>query len=176
MLMNIHEIDMERRRLGLSQLELARRAGVRASVYYRAASGKTRPRAATLAAWEKALGKARPPRPASSLDDLIRATYRGWAAHFAGKLGVEVEAALNSDPSLRANASPAWAAAARVRELAVYCTVTELDLNGAKVARAIGVTRAAVSLMLRRVEDIRDDRATSEMIEAAARLISGREG
>lgn len=154
--------------------ELCRRAKIAYSTYFRASTSGKRPRSRTLKRWQDALNARTTTRPRPDEPVLILSTFRGWAAHFAGKLGVDPATALASDPGLRANSDPAWRKAAQVRELAAYCTVTELDLGAARVARAIGVTRAAVSLMLRRVEDQRDDPTVEEMVEAAARLISGR--
>lgn len=175
--MDFSEIEAARVRGRISCRGLAQSAGVVVDVYYRARAGKTRPTKRTLGRLEKALGGAPRRRSVGTRNVepmLILSTFRGWAAHFAGKLGVDPATALASDPGLRANSDPAWRLAAQVRELAAYCTVTELDLGAARVARAIGVTRAAVSLMLRRVEDQRDDPTVEEMVEAAARLISGR--
>ncbi|MBV1706287.1 MAG: hypothetical protein KGQ37_03680 [Hyphomicrobiales bacterium] len=105
---------------------------------------------------------------------IIGAVFRGYAAHFAALAGLDAGAALASDPGRRANASPEWRAAALVRAQALYCTVTELNVNGARVARAIGMTRQAVSQALRRIEDMRDDAAFDAALDAAAALISGR--
>ena len=174
--MTFPEIDAARRRAKLSARELCARAGVHCYVYYRARLGQTRPRASTLARLRTGLERGAPKlSKRNDADAVIRATFRGWCAYFAVRLGIDVAKTLGSDPKLRANASLEWRQAARARELSVYCTVTELDLPGARVARAIGVTRAAVSLMLRRVEDTRDDPAIEAMVEEAARLMSGRE-
>jgi transcriptional regulator with XRE-family HTH domain len=173
--MTFQEIEALRRRGGLTVNELCRRACVWPSTYRRSLARTHAPHGRTLARLEAALGqRGRPKRPSSDNSELVLSAYRGWAAHFASLLRIDVGRALASDPGLRANASAEWRQAAQVRELAVYCVVTELNLGGAKVARAIGVTRAAVSLMLRRVEDARDDPTLSEMIEQAAALISGR--
>jgi transcriptional regulator with XRE-family HTH domain len=173
--MTFQEIDARRKAKGIPAPVLCERAGIDYSTYHRGMRSTRQPRAATLAKLAAALDRDCLPTPARSTDAaLILATYRGWAAWFAAQTGIDAAGALASDPRLRANASPQWRRAAQVRELAVYCTVTELDLGGARVARAIGVTRAAVSLMLRRVEDARDDPSVDAMVEAAARLISGR--
>ncbi len=174
--MTFDQIEDARIRLGWSQRTLALRAGTKPDVYYRAARGKVVPRARTLRRWAMAL--ALPEPSARAVPDmtqaLILATFRGFAAHFAALHGLDAATALASDPGLRANASASWRDAARVRELAVYCTVTELNLSGSKVAAAIGLTKQAVSLMLRRVEDLRDQPVWDAQIAAAAALISGR--
>lgn len=174
--MTFEEIDAQRRRIGVSVPELCRRAKVNYSTWWRATTGRKSPRPSTLVRLRRGLNAPASPRRPRDNATLILTTFRGYAAHFAILLGADPAIALASEPGKRSNASPAWRLAAEVRELAVYCTVVELDLRGAPVARAIGVTKAAVSQMLRRVEDDRSDPKVDAMVEAAGRLISGRIG
>jgi hypothetical protein len=146
-------------------------AGIALTTYNRARRGRI-PRARTLKALENALrGKVRVRRP-DRRD--VPLAYNGHVAELCRRLGADAEKVLESDPGQRANSDPAWAAAARIRALAVYCTAIEFDVPAAAVARAIGVTRAAASAMLRRVEDLRDDPEIDALVERAGMLISGR--
>lgn len=113
---------------------------------------------------------------------MIRTVYRGFMLAIAQEFfpGLPADAAaieaLAQDPALSANPNVKWAAAAKARSLAVYCTVIELNLPGAQVARAVGVTRQAVSVMLRRVEDLRDDPAIEALIGRAGEILIGKTG
>lgn len=146
------------------------------STYWRVATGrrhKWQPR--TLQKLAAALQGGRPlPRSRAEACELLAATYRGYAALIARELGADPQKVLDSDPASRATASAEWALAAKVRALAVYCVVIEFAVPAARVAAAIGVTRAAASQMLRRVEDFRDDASVDALVERVGRLISGR--
>lgn len=161
-------------RLGISEYELCRRAHVSRTTLWRIKrGGAKRLNAPTMARLNNILdGKLAPVRAADASH--VAVTYRGWVAHLAPKLGLDAAYVLKIRPAARANFNAQWVKAARVRELAVYCAVTELNISGAAMARAIGLTKQAVSCMLRRVEDSRDDPTVDAMIEDAAKLISGR--
>lgn len=172
--------DIERARVenGIGVLAFCRAAGINYSVWHRAKRRGWQPRGLTLKRMETALlaanrrpskGRAAPVRP-----DLIAALYRAYVVTIAKARGLDPAAVLASDPGLRATLCAAWQQAAEIRAMAVYCTCIELDLQGAQVARALGLTRQAVSLMLRRVEDFRDDPLLDQLIEHSGALISGR--
>lgn len=179
--MTFTEIENLRMRQGVTAHAMCQRAGIAPSVYYRARQrGSVRP--LTGRRWLAVLNGSNIParRREAQNPELIRSVYRGYMLALAHRFfpGLPHEAAaleaLAQAPARKANSDPRWAAASRARELAIYCTVIDLGLPGNRVAGAIGVTRAAVSAMLRRVEDLRgDDPTIDTMIETAARLIAG---
>lgn len=171
------QIESARRGAGMTVHAMCRAAGIGVGHYYRAKSGKLQPTVKTLERWRRAIAgapRARRFEEGAGNKALLRSTYRGYVASLAAELGADAAAVLASDPAQRANSDPVWAQAARVRALAAYCVVVEFDLPAARVAAAIGVTRAAASNMLRRVEAFRDDPAVDEMVERIGRLVSGR--
>ena len=71
---------------------------------------------------------------------------------------------------------PQWRSAARARELALYLVNTIGDVPQREIARAVGLTPAAVCIALARAEGRRDDDAiyTADML-AVTRMVTGRE-
>lgn len=174
-------IDAQRRAAGMTVAGLCRKARVPISTYWRIAKRRNKQwRGATVEKFQVALASstAAPPpgTPKARRDDgsLILSLYRAYAALIAREIGADASSVLASDPSLRATSSPEWQAAARIRALAVYCVSIELSVPAARVAVAIGVTRQAASLMLRRVEDFRDDPEIDALVERVGKLVSGR--
>jgi transcriptional regulator with XRE-family HTH domain len=171
-------IDAKRKAAGFTVAALCRKAQVPISTYWRVAKGrKKRWRDATVEKFQAALvGQSCPgraPEPTAPPDHLA-SIYRAYVAILSPELGADPETVLASDPSLRATSSPQWREAARVRAIAVYCVSIELAVPAARVAAAIGVTRAAASAMLRRVEDFRDDPEIDALVERVGKLVSGR--
>ncbi|WFS67095.1 hypothetical protein CFBP4996_07375 [Agrobacterium leguminum] len=62
------------------------------------------------------------------------------------KANVQPGIILSADPSNWATADEQWMRATRLRRLAIYITVTYLDISQADMARALGVSKATVSL------------------------------
>ncbi|HLJ72123.1 MAG TPA: helix-turn-helix transcriptional regulator, partial [Roseiarcus sp.] len=88
--MTLDQIDARRRAAGLSMSELCRRAGINTSTYQRTRQGKggnyrrTLERLAAALENPKALSLSQLRRGSPEKETaLIRATFRGWAAHFA---------------------------------------------------------------------------------------------
>jgi transcriptional regulator with XRE-family HTH domain len=158
-------IEHNRRRQDISSATLCRMAGLPYSTWWRIAKGERTPRPATLQKLQDALdGKAR--RRLVTEGELITEAYRGYLALFAVKLGGDAMMAISADPHHHETSAKngngngnGWAEAARFRAIAVYCVVVGLNINGARVARAIGLSKQAVSLMLHKVEDWRDENA-----------------
>ncbi len=174
-MLNFQSIDQERVANNLSVRAVCKFAGVPITTYWRIATGRARPRPATLWRLQDAIKVARKgDRQAAAPKSLLVGTYRGFLALIAREQGLDPEAVAASQPSLSKVSDPAWLAAARVRALAVYCTHVELGVPGRRVAEAAGMTKQAVSECLKRVEDLRDDPAIDALVERVSRLISGR--
>lgn len=73
---------------------------------------------------------------------------------------------LASDPRRRATADDAWMEAARIRRITIYIACVHLGLRQADVARAAGMSRAAVCGALKDVEDLRGDPHVQTVIGA----------
>jgi hypothetical protein len=168
-------IEAERKRSGLSVRQLCLRAKIHQTTYWRVKTGREpRFKAHTIGKLRKALSGKPVPQVSGLAPETLLTAYRAYCALAAPEFGADPRKVLDADPSLRANASPEWALAARVRAVAVYCVVVEFGVAAARVAAAIGLTRQAVSQMVRRVEELRGDE-DQDFIERIGRLVSGRE-
>ncbi len=98
---------------------------------------------------------------------LVRSVYRVHLAQLAERLGLDPGRCLASSPGVcgdgRYSAMP--------RRLAVYMTVVGIDVRPARLAEALGVSRAAITKMLHRVEDMRDDPRIDRMLEEYERVM-----
>jgi hypothetical protein len=168
-------IDAKRRELKLSVSALCRRACVPVTTYWRVATGRKRkwwPQ--TYRRFETALRGKQVPRCRAEADKMIGDLYRAYVVIFAKELGHAAEV-LFADPQARSNLDAQWRASAYVRSLAVYCVTIELGVTGARVGRAVGLTRAAVSQINRRVQDFRDDPKVDALLERVGSLVSNRD-
>jgi hypothetical protein len=159
---------------GVSVNALCKKLGRAPGPYFRARSGRVKPRQPLLRLWRDAI-EGKPLPKAKAVDKaLIASTYRGFLAAISTEMQLDPKAVAASDPSLSRVSDPFWMAAARARAMAVYCTNIELGVPGTKVAEAAGMTKQAVSECLKRVEDLRDDPATDALVERVSQLLTGR--
>lgn len=71
-----------------------------------------------------------------------------------------------ADPAKRATADSEWMQAAHLRRIAIYIANAHLNIKQADLARAAGLSRAAVCGMLKDMEDLRGDAQVQTMIGA----------
>lgn len=161
----VWQIERRRRQLGLSQSRLATLAGVSASHYYDIAARRSEPRKTTIAKLKVALARhEKGDPPAGPL--LI---YRLCLAVVCQADGVPLAEVLAQDPGRKATFDPVWKRAADLRARALYLAHTYCGLPQAQLATAAGLTSAAVSLAMGRVEDAcePDDDPLFRLIETA---------
>lgn len=94
------------------------------------------------------------------------AGYRLALSIVAAHAGVAVKIILDADPARRATADPAWLEAARVRRLALYVAHIYLGIAQAELARAANMSKAAVSIAMNDVEDLRGEPETERLLAA----------
>lgn len=95
-------------------------------------------------------------------------------AECARALGLDPLDVLATDFTKQTSVNQQWLAAARVRRLAMYVVVTELDVTQAALAAAIGITKQGVGKALRDIEDLRDEQARYDrVIQDVALLLAG---
>ena len=94
------------------------------------------------------------------------ASYRLTVSIIADKAGVSPAAILAADPAKRATADPTWLAAAKQRRLALYVAHIYLRIPQAELARAAGMSKAAVSIAMNDVEDLRGEPETEALLSA----------
>jgi hypothetical protein len=156
---DIQTIESGRIRLKISGAELCRLSGVSWRAYADARDGKAEPRKATLARLQRAIASARSGKgqearqlgPAAALKILI--------ALVARERETDPAAALSSDPSLRATFSVEWSDHATTRRIAIYLANGAMGFRTSDIGRALGLTKQAVSLAVREIEDRRDESA-----------------
>lgn len=97
---------------------------------------------------------------------LAAASYRLAVALVADKFSSSPGKILASDPSKRATADPEWMASARLRRLALYVAHIYLRIPQAELAHAAGMSKAAVSIAMNDVEDLRGEPETEALLAA----------
>jgi transcriptional regulator with XRE-family HTH domain len=170
----ISAIERRRETLKISRAALCRAAGVDPVTYFRVTSGRTKNlQRQTLDALDAALDAlaGRPPPPPLAV---IAAFHRSAMIELARAQKLDPEAVLAADFSKQNSVNRAWLAAARVRRMAMYVTVTSLAISSSALARAIGVTKQNVGQALAQIEDLRDAETIDRLLDDVTRLLTGR--
>lgn len=131
--MNFSEIDAERKKQGLTILELTRRARIAPSTYWSARKNNARTRQATLERLSQSLGGWRTP---TGPHEAVRAQYRARLAYVARELGLDPVDVLNS-PGVREYWKP--------RAHAMALVVADLDIPHSELGRALGLSKQIVN-------------------------------
>lgn len=170
----IDDIDERRRRIGVSIESLCLAAGVGRRTYLDAKSGTYAPEADTLAKLQAGLKKFRlriagdPERIAEQMlykasvvlaafvSEAEAAAPPATSGEWRRAADTRARFVLAADPSRRANFNPEWHRASHVRRLGFWIASQIFGMRSAELARAANVTRAAVSVALRELEDGRD--------------------
>ena len=165
---NFEQVDAARRKLGIRPFALCRRAGVPVSTWWRVATGRMKAwRPSTGDRFMRALTHVEPTRrPEDYEAERMRLAYRGHLGMIALKMGVD-PAKVQAEP----NARRFWP----VRCLAIYATSIELDIRGAELARALGLSKQVVSWNRKKAEDMRGDPTIDAMVESVGKFIKARE-
>lgn len=98
--------------------------------------------------------------------DPLTAQYRLLLWLVCTIAGVSPGPVLAADPAKRATADAEWMRAAHLRRVAIYIANVQLGIKQADLARAAGLSRAAVCGMLKDMEDLRGDAQVQTMIGA----------
>lgn len=154
--MTLADFEMRRRQYDISMAEIERMAGVASRYLYKCLKGHKQPSPAMIMRLNHALSRIR--RGERQADERMpSACYRLACAHVALFYGVSSEVILSADPAKRATADKDWMLAAALRRRALYVANIMLGVPQAELARAAGMTKAAVSIALNDVEDERDN-------------------
>ncbi|TYC51637.1 hypothetical protein FMN50_20365 [Rhodobacterales bacterium] len=143
------QIERKRRQLGLSANKLTTLAGINSNHYSDLVARKKHPRADTIAKLKIALSR-HERGEATTLPAMI---YRLCLLSVCMSEGVKIEDVLSQEPSRRATFDPVWKRAADLRAKALYIAHTVCGVPQKQLAAATGLTPAAVSLAMGRVED-----------------------
>lgn len=145
----VWQIERRRRELGLSQDRLAGFAGISPGHYRTIIKREHAPRRATIAKLKIALARFEKGE-APKFPSLV---YRLCLAVVCQSAGVAIDDVLTQVPSRRATFDPDWLRASKLRERALYLAHAYCGIPQAQLASAAGLTNAAVSLAMGRVED-----------------------
>lgn len=102
------------------------------------------------------------------------ATIDGFLSAVCRHLGLDFAAVKASDPKRGATANRTWRTESHARQLALYLANQLCGIPQAELARAAGLTPAAVCLALKAVEDRRDDPTFDALVQAISRDVTGR--
>jgi hypothetical protein len=115
---------------------------------------------------------------AASRDDdtLASATFCGFLAVVCHRRGLDFGAVMQQlARSGTLTLDTEWCAASQAREIAIYLASVICNLRNASLHRALGLSRPAVTLALRRVEDRRDDPEFDAEIRALVMIMTGKD-
>lgn len=170
-------IERRRRTLRISTVRLCGSAGVGRQTYRDALAGLYAPRPATLAKLNHALHRFQIGFAGEASKIAPHAAFKACIILAAFSAGDEwdkkAKSALAADPARRATADPAWLSAAHTRRIAFAIANQVFGFSISDVARAAGVTKAAVSAAIREIEDGRDtDPALDRLLNRIEEIVS----
>lgn len=174
----LHEIEARRAKAGIPVSRLAAAANLSARVYFYHLHGERVPSAGTIGRLKAALARltgraATAPATEARLVLLVYLAVLGVVCQQAGVATADVH---RHDPNRRATADPDWQRAAKLRRRTVYLVNTAYGVAQSEIARAIGVTPAAVSLACKAIEDEREDPATDLLFDTLTATLTGETG
>lgn len=162
----IAELDQAIKVSGLKENEVLRAAGIEQRFYYKIRNGKKLLTLRTVNRVRVALEQLKKQRAKEEKQAVIGEfspdrtiavrSYKLAVAMVAQSAGVKPAFILEADPAKRATADAVWMRAARLRRLAIYITVTYLDISQSELGRAVGVSKATVCNLLKELGDERD--------------------
>ena len=178
-LSGIASLELSRRAVGVTQVDLARTAGVSLRTYHRLLAGRAKAKPALVAKLTRALTLCGQRAKLNARDgEIILSAWRGFVAELVGPLGAGLHLTIDdvaaSDPQRGATADPRWRACRRVSQAGIYLVSTSFDISQRRLAELFDLTPAAVCLALQAVEDMRDNAAFEAALEAAQLKMIGR--
>lgn len=160
-------LDARRRAASIPLARLCAEGRIAERSYRNWLRGVTCPRPSSLRALDRALrrlaGEAMRDAPATRL-----ALYRALVALVAAGEGLSPVQVLAANPQANAKGDAAWMRAAEVRHRAIYLLVTSHNMRMSQAAECAGISKQAVSKILRAVEDDRDDPDLDRRLDALA--------
>lgn len=172
-------VELERRieALRVSHRDLCQRARVDVDTWWRLRRGERPPRPSTLRKLRQALadiGREHKRRAHWEAATLTSCAYAGvlavvCAAKGKNFLAVQRELARTGENA----ADKRWRAASELRAAAIYLLNTAGNVPPGLIARAVGITPAAVSLLLNRIEERRERASFDALLTTIEQTIRG---
>jgi len=164
-MLNFTELDLMMKAADVSANAVTRMAGLHPRYIARLRSGEITLTLTTARRIQLAISRLK--RSESNADSALpSACYRLAVAYVAHARGRTPDFVLASDPGKRATADPVWREAAQLRRWAIYIANQYLNLPQAELARAAGMSKAAVSYAMNDVEDERGDPELERLLAA----------
>jgi hypothetical protein len=171
----VKRLVAEQERLGVSAGKLCRIARISLGHYWRLRRGACVARASTLKRLRVALAQIAAGRIGDETGEAV-ISHRAIVRNLALELKLDAGAMLRQDFACERPSNETWRQASVLRRYAIWIAVTELQRNGAAVARAVGVERQAVHQAVRFTEHARDeDAALTRLLDRVAADLTGRE-
>lgn len=154
-----------------SLAQIARLAGIHPNQMSNLMSGRRKVSRRTLGRIEFAISRLRQKQTGGTV--LVTGLYRFMLALCAGSLGLDAAIVLPSRPAAKQAANKIWRDASFARWLAWYLMNTGCNVTQAEIARTVGVTKQAVSLAMREIEDKREDTEFDGLVVYLEFILSG---
>jgi transcriptional regulator with XRE-family HTH domain len=155
-----HLLDPELGRFTLA--EIAHAAEIDPAYLSNLRAGRKNPGPRTIARLRHAIARLKQRCTEGPSADVV--AYRAVLAISAKALNLDAKEVLASDPHARKAACKGWRDACLARWLAQALLNSGLNIRQADVARASGVTRQAVSLAMREIENRRSEPAFDALV------------
>ena len=172
MVPDFHDFDRQRIAAGLSVAALCKNANVSLLTYKRWRTGRTaRLKLRTIARLRAAVAGRSVAVRTTMPDDLVRQHFRAVLAICSHAAGLTILDALQVDTRANRPRDQDWLAIMRCRQAAMYIVNTEGNIRAADLARALKISKQAVSKALHAIEDKRDDRDFDAYLRRVADLM-----
>lgn len=152
-------MEARREEMGLSRSEVLRAAGLAHNAVSRWLDGSRTPDRTSLARYQQAIKRAR--KDLSRVDGLVLNLWDALLVLVAREHGLCPVVVRSQDPGKRANRSPDWVAAQRVRWEVIYLLNQVFGIAQSDIATALNMTRQAIGPA---VEAITDRREGDELV------------
>lgn len=172
----ISTIEKRRQTMQIPIEKLCAAASYDQRTYHRATLGEVTVRPATLAKLNHALHRFQIGFAGEASQIAPHAAFKACVilAAFAagGEWHARAKSVLSDDPGRRATADKTWLANAHIRRIGFSIANQVFGFSQSDVARAAGVTKAAVSQALGEIEDLRDhDPALDQLLNRIEEIV-----
>ncbi len=161
-------LERQRRAVNISHGELCRRARVAPTTWFRLRTGERPARPSTVVRLKRAIASDKVVAPMP----LLAALHRMAMTVIATELNENVARLMAQDFSVERPTSAEWLRASEVRRFAIALVLDIVDVRGAELGHALGLTRQAVHKALRFVDNARagDEKLDALITRLAASL------
>ncbi len=172
----IKVLDELRKKSSITIEGLCAAADVSVNTYHRLRRYPDQARSVTIDRLADALKKLRSGNRLDAADRMVSVEliYGGFLAQVAPFFNVTTDQVRAQNPRAATTADKTWSTIAHARQTAIYLTHAVGGVPQRAIARAIGLTEAAVCKAIQSIEDRRDDPKLDRMIDAAAKAVAGR--